>query len=331
MIPIRQNIANVPRPDSLVVGVDIGGTNTALGVIDGRGTLLRSTEFPTTSAEGPAKFVRTLANEIQMLLAAPPISGDVRSIGIACPAVNARKGVVENPANLGWGTVDIVKMLQEHYDRPVFLLNDGDAAVLGEVRFGVARGLSNVVLVTLGTGLGGGIVMDGELVRGTNGTGGEIGHIIVAPGGRQCACGRRGCVETYVSATGVCRTAAELMATHLLPSRLRAIPFVEVTALKMYDLARDGDELARLAFEVTGRHLGRLLANLAAIYDPEALVLYGGLVHAGPYLLDPTFQAFHENVLEHYKSSVRILVTRLNDGQASILGAGTHALQMLES
>ena len=330
MIPIRENIANVPQPDLLAVGVDIGGTNTAVGVLDGRGTLLRTTEFPTEASAGPVRFVQTLVAEIHMLLNTPAISGDVRSVGIACPAVNARKGLVDNPANLGWGTVDIVRMLREHYDRPVFLLNDGDAAVLGEVRFGVARGLSNVVMVTLGTGLGGGIVIDGELVRGTNGTGGELGHIIAAPGGRQCACGRRGCVETYVSATGVCRTAAELMASHLLPSRLRALAFAEITARKVFDLARDGDELARLAFEVTGRHLGRLLANLAAIYDPEALVLYGGLLHAGAYLLDPTFQAFRENVLEQYKSTVKILVTRLNDGQASILGAGSYALQMLE-
>ena len=326
MIPSRRSLHGTSRSDHFVVGVDIGGTNTAVGVVDESGTLLRESRFSTNPSEGAVAFVKRLAHAMEDLLQS---TGSVRAIGIACPAVNMRKGVVENPANLGWGTVDLAGMLQEYFGVPITLLNDGDAAAIGEIRFGVARGLSHVVMLTLGTGLGAGIMVDGELVRGTNGTGGELGHIIVVPGGRMCACGRRGCAETYVSATGVCRTVVALQADHTVASPLRDIPFANLTALRVFEFARDGDTMARLAFEETGHHLGSLLANMAAIFDPEAFVLYGGLVHAGELLLEPAVRSFQENVLERYKKSVKILVSHLNDGQASILGAGAYALQTL--
>ena len=315
--------------DRLAVGVDIGGTNTVVGVVNASGVLLHLTTFATNAAEGAQHFAQRLAGTIGGMLRNGSADREIRAIGIACPAVNAREGIVENPANLGWGKVDLVGLVRRFHDVPIVLLNDGDAAAIGEHRFGVARGLSNFVMITLGTGMGGGIVVDGNLVRGANGTGGEIGHIIIVPGGRNCGCGRQGCAETYVSATGVCRSVAELMAQQVMPSPLRSIPFADLTAKHVADLASAGDRLSRLVFDVTGGHLGRLLANLAAIFDPEAIVLYGGLVHAGDLLVEPTLHAYRKNVLDRYENRVRILVSRLNDGQAPVIGAGAFALQHL--
>ncbi len=329
MTPRDVHASSLQAGDELAVGVDIGGTNTAVGVMTASGVLLQQTTLATNAFEGAQHFAQRLAGTIGGMLRNGGAPKEVRAIGIACPAVNAREGIVENPVNLGWGKVDFAGMVRRYYDVPIVLLNDGDAAAIGEHRFGAARGLSNFVMITLGTGMGGGIVVDGSLVRGANGTGGEIGHIIIAPGGRICGCGRLGCAETYVSATGVCRTVAELMAQHVMPSPLRDIPLAGLTAKRVSELAREGDALSRLAFEVTGGHLGRLLANLAAIFDPEAIVLYGGLVHAGELLVEPTLHAFQKNVLGRYENKVRILVSRLNDGQAPIIGAGSFALQRL--
>lgn len=312
------------------LGVDIGGTNTVLGLIDGTGTLLRQESFPTNPADGAHRFVARLADTMHHLLRQETPPSTVDAIGIACPAVNTKEGIVDNPANLGWGRVDLAGLLRQHFAVPIALLNDGDAAALGELHFGVAKGLSNMVMITLGTGMGGGIVVDGDLVRGTNGTGGEIGHVIIgAAGGRRCACGRLGCAETYVSATGICRTAAELLGQEIMPSPLRDVAFSSLTAARIASFARDGDRLAQRVFDVTGNHLGRLLANLAAVFDPQAIVLYGGLVHAGELLLAPTLKAFNESVLERYAESVKILVSTLNDGRAPILGAGSIALRQV--
>ncbi len=313
------------RQPAILVGVDIGGTNTMVGVMDAAGTVLRQSAFPTNPSLGSSAFVERLAQEIISLL---PEAGDattLSAIGLACPAVNAREGIVDNPANLGWGRVDLAGLVRQHFDVPIALLNDGDAAAFGELTFGVARGLHNVVMLTLGTGLGGGIVVNGELVRGSNGTGGEIGHIIVVPGGRLCNCGRRGCAETYISATGVCRTAAELLGIQTIDSALRDLSFREMTAAAIFELAAKGDPLARMTYDQTGESLGTLLANLAAVFDPDAFVLYGGLVHAGDLLLSPTIRAFRSNVLDRYRNTVKILVSDLNDGRAPILGAGIFA------
>ncbi|MGA9120345.1 MAG: ROK family protein [Bacteroidota bacterium] len=329
MIPLQGDVPHTMDSERLGVGVDIGGTNTAIGVMTDSGRIVAETRFSTRGFGGPGGFVDKLAASIAQLLHESTHAAIIHSIGIACPAVNSREGIVDNPANLGWGKVDLVGMLRHHFDYPIHLLNDGDAAVLGEVRFGVARGLSNVVLITLGTGLGAGIVIDGKLVRGTNGIGGEIGHILVAPGDRVCGCGRSGCVETYVSATGICRTATELMGRSIDPSPLRQIAYAELTARTISTLAQQGDPLSRMAYEVTGKHLGNLLANLTAIFDPEAMVLYGGLIHAGDLLVKPALKAFRESVLDRYKNTVRILISQLNDGQASILGAGSFALGAL--
>lgn len=199
-----------PGSSDLHVGVDIGGTNSVVGVVDDAGRLRARTNFSTHARESVDLFVPRLAHVISGLCEELSPHTRIRGIGIASPAASTREGIVDNPANFQWGRVDLAGMVGRYFDVPILILNDGDAAVLGETRYGAARGMSNVLLMTLGTGLGAGILLDGRLVQGAHGAAGELGHMIVTPGGRECACGRRGCAETYISASGVRRTAFEL-------------------------------------------------------------------------------------------------------------------------
>jgi glucokinase len=306
----------------LVVGVDLGGTNTSVGVVDDSGRELLNSRFPTHPRESAAAFVARLAGVIHELVGRLGPGATLRGIGIASPAANGLRGTIESPANLGWGTVNIMEMVRGHFSVPVAITNDANAALLGEQMFGVARGMKNVIMITLGTGLGAGIAVDGKLIQGENGAAGEFGHMTLDPRGRVCGCGRRGCVETYVSAPGVRRTVHELLAERLDESPLRSITFNDLTAETVSRLANDGDAIALEALAITGRHLGRLVADLAAAFDPEAVVLYGGLVNAGELLVAPALEEFEKHAMKPYRGRVRILVSSLNDGEAAVLGAG---------
>jgi glucokinase len=305
----------------LMVGVDIGGTNSTVGIVDAEGTILLQARFPTRAQEPAGEYVVRLVRVIHELRDQLPQGTTAQGIAIAIPAANSREGVVENPANFNWGRVDLVGLMKRAIDLPVSIINDGDAAVLGEIRYGAARGMKSVLMITLGTGLGAGIVVHGKLVQGHNGAAGEFGHMALVPEGRQCACGRRGCVETYVSAPGLRRTVFELLAERIDESGLRQIAFTDLTAETVARLARDGDAIAKAAFEITGTYLGQMLANLVAAFDPEAIVLCGGLVNAGDLLVAPARQSLSDHVLERSKESVKLLVSNLNNGQAAILGA----------
>lgn len=311
-----------PGAADLVVGVDIGGTNTSVGVVDDSGKMVLRSKFPTRPRESAAGFVARLAEVIREMAARLAPGATLRGIGIASPAANALRGTIESPANLGWGTVNIIAMVQQHFTIPVAITNDANAALLGEQMFGVARGMKNVILITLGTGLGAGIAVDGKLLQGENGAAGEFGHMTLDPQGRVCGCGRRGCVETYVSASGVRRTVHDLLAERLEESPLRSISFNDLTAETVSRLAKKGDAIALEALTATGRHLGRLVADLAAAFDPEAVVLYGGLVNAGEYLVAPAREEFEKHAMKAYRGKVRILVSSLNNGDAAVLGAG---------
>ena len=319
----RQQLAGV------VVGVDLGGTNTSVGMVGDDGKQLVHSVFPTHPRSSAADFVRRLAGVIAELGTKLPAGTAVRGIGIASPAANGLRGTIESPANLEWGTVNIRDLVREQFNVPVAVANDANAALAGERLYGVARGMKNVIMLTLGTGLGAGIAVDGRIVQGENGAAGEFGHITINPGGRMCGCGRRGCVETYVSASGLCRTAVELLAERLEPSALRSTSFKDITAEMVSRLAGEGDPIAREAVAVTGRHLGMLVANLAAAFDPEAVVLYGGLVNAGELLVAPARETFDRNAMNIYRNTVRILVSSLNNGEAAVLGAGCHVRDLI--
>jgi glucokinase len=329
MIEFRENTEDTTESWDVFVGVDIGGTNTAVGFVCEDGKRLLQATFPTRGQDSAAAFIRRFAGVMRELIVDLPATYSVRGIGIASPAANGRKGTVENPANLHWGKVNLVELVKEQFDLPVAITNDANAALLGEMEYGVTRGMSNVIMITLGTGLGAGIVLDGKLVQGENGAAGEFGHITLDPQGRFCGCGRRGCVETYVSANGIRRTVSALLAERIEESRLRHISFEALTAESVFQLAREGDVIARAAFEVTGSYLGRLIANLAATFDPEAVVLFGGLVNSGELLVDPARRAFEEHVMETYRGKVQILVSSLNDGQAAVLGASCLVRDMM--
>jgi glucokinase len=305
----------------VTIGIDIGGTNTRLGLVDAAGHDLATTRFPTVAPNGVDGYVHRLALAVEELCGGLPSGCRLTGIGIASPAVDQLEGTIHRPANLKWGTINIVEMLGKYFDLPITAVNDGNAAALGELQYGAARGMKNFIVLTLGTGLGAGIVMRGQLLEGEAGTAGELGHMTLVPHGRECGCGRRGCAETYVSATGICRTAFELLAQCTTMSQVRSITFADLTSKKLFELALGGDVIACNAFEQTGAHLGLMLSNVVAVFDPQAIFLSGGLANAGDLLLEPTERAFTSNVLEVYKQRVKILLSELPDGRAAVLGA----------
>ncbi len=305
------------------IGIDIGGTNTSVGVVDQTNVILHTSSFATKTASTADIFIRTLATIIEELAEKVAADGHIRGIAVAAPAAVRHEGTIQSPANLHWGTIDIVSMLKEYYNIPIIVTNDSNATALGEMKFGLARGVKNFIVVTLGTGLGSGIVVDGRLVYGENGVAGELGHTTINPAGRLCGCKRRGCAETYVSATGIRRTVFELLADSNEDSELRGIAFNNLTAAAISELALRGDPIALSAFEMTGTLLGRTLANAVAVFDPATIILSGGLMHAGDLLLSPTVKSFNENVLDIHKNRVSIVRSQFNDGEAAILGAIT--------
>ncbi len=307
----------------IVFGVDIGATNTALGAVDSGGSILFEEVFETYPERPADEFADRLGRTINRILAGPLHEYTLRGIGIASPAANYLNGTIESPANLRWGVVNFVDLMGGIIDVPIRLVNDGNAAALGERRYGAARGMNNFIELTLGTGMGAGIFVDGTLLVGAHGHGGELGHIVVSPGGRQCGCGRTGCIETYVSASGLQRTIAELLSHRADQSELRRLGHGEISSERIFNLAKQGDSIAIEGFSVTGLHLGRFVANLAATFDPEAVILFGGLSNAGEFLLKPTLQSYNDSVLGTYKNRVKILQSKLNNGRAAVLGASS--------
>lgn len=308
------------------MGVDIGGTNTVIGVVDRHGVCSIKSSFPTP-AHTVEEFTKRLTASIGELMTKLPQRSVLRGIGLAAPAARRREGIVKDPANLRWGTVNLVDILKKHFGLPAAITNDSNAAALGEMNYGAGRGMQNFIVITLGTGLGAGVVTDGRLLYGNNDTAGELGHVILVAGGRQCGCQRRGCAETYVSASGIRRTAFELLARDNDDSALRGISFNELTSKRIYELACEGDAVAARAFAITGEYLGRLLANAAAAFDPQAIILSGGLAEAGDLLLLPTRKSFEENVLGLHKGAVEIVVSSIGNGNAAILGASCLVLE----
>lgn len=305
-----------------VLGVDIGGTNTAFGFVDREGAIFNAASLPTGAEEPAQSFASRLHRRIEEARADLPSPYRLRGIGIGAPNAHHGRGTIENPVNLNWGAaVDFVSLIRKYYDLPVFITNDANAAALGEMLFGNARGLKHFLVITLGTGLGSGIVTDGRLLQGASGFAGELGHTVVDPDGRECGCGKRGCLETYVSAAGLRRTALEVLASRCDPSPLRGISFEEMTAKQIAGLALKGDTVSLEAFERMARILGMKLADAVAHTSPEAIFLAGGLAGAGDLLFKPTERYMNEFLFRVYRGTVQLLPSGLKAGAGAILGA----------
>jgi glucokinase len=305
----------------VVLGVDIGGTNTKFGYVDKSGNLLAEGEMPTEAHRPAEEFFERLHNQAGILFESKKENLKLVGIGLGAPNGNYYKGTIEQPPNLSWKFVDVVALLHRWYSIPIALTNDANAAALGEMLFGAAKGMKDFIVITLGTGLGSGIVANGELIYGHDGFAGEIGHTIVDPNGRQCGCGRRGCLETYASASGIRRTVEELLKISTPPSELREISLEQITSKRIFEAAKRGDKLALEAFELTGRYLGLKLADSVAYTSPEAIILFGGLAAAGDFIFSPTKKYMEEFLLNIFKNKVRLLPSSLPKGNAAILGA----------
>lgn len=314
------------QTDNYAIGIDIGGTTTAFGFVDRNGTLLRQATLDTEADQPADSLVSRLYDAIERLRPSLPPRSGFSGIGIGAPNANYLRGTVENPPNLDWGaSVNLVGLFRQRYDLPVAVTNDANAAAIGELLFGGARGMKHAIVITLGTGLGSGIITNGELLYGADGFAGELGHTTVDPDGRHCACGKQGCLETYVSATGLCRTAFELLAQRRDHSQLRDVSFNRLTSKQVYETARRGDSIALAAFDAAARILGMKLADAVAHTSPEAIFLSGGLAAAGDLLLAPTKRYLEEFLFRPYKGKVQLLRSELPEGSGAILGAAALA------
>ena len=304
------------------IGIDIGGTNTDIGLVRDDGRCLAKKNLPTNKYYDASVYVSDICDKIKDLMGENEVTA-IDGIGIAAPAGNFYTGCIENATNLNFkGVIDLAAMFHDHLDVPVVVSNDANAAAYGELVYGGAKGMKHFVMFTLGTGVGSGIVVDGKLVHGKTGGAGELGHAILIPEGRPCGCGRKGCLETYTSATGIRRTALEMMeANPDYDGALRKVDPKELTSKMVGDAAKYGDPLAIKVFEKTGYWLGIALANAVAFSGPEAIFLMGGPVKAGEVLLKPTRESFKKHLCFVYDGSVDIRVSELPDNDAAILGA----------
>ena len=316
----------------LILGIDIGGTNTKFGFVDFEGNVSGESSSPTWGYPEFDDYLRQLHKQIDAAKAFLGYESKIVGVGIGAPNGNNYTGTIEQAPNLEWkGVVPFVEKIKKYFpDTPVVLTNDASAAAVGEMTFGVAKGMKNFIVFTLGTGLGSGIVANGELIYGHDGFAGELGHIIVNPTGRVCGCGRKGCLETYVSATGIKRTVYKLIADHTKPSSLRGVAFDNLSAKMITDAALAGDFIAKEAFEYTGMVFGQKLADSVAHFSPEAIILFGGLVNAGEHLLKPTRHHMEDYMMNLYKGKVKLMVSGLQHKNAAVLGAASLAMKELE-
>ena len=313
-----------------VVGIDVGGQTSKLGVVDARGTVLAQTVIRTDTYDTVEPYIAELADAVKRIIAEAGAEGKVRGIGVGAPNGNYYTGTIENAPNLAWGhnRVEFSKLLSEAMGGlPVALTNDANAAAVGEMTYGAARGMKNFIMITLGTGVGSGIVINGEVVYGHDGFAGELGHTTaVRANGRTCGCGRTGCLEAYASATGVARTAREWLELSDEPSLLRGLE--TIASKDVYEAAKEGDKLALKVFEYTGKILGRSLADFIAFSSPEAIVLFGGLARAKEFLTEPILESMNANVLSLWKNKVELVYSQLKESDAAILGASALAWEL---
>ncbi len=308
-----------------VIGLDLGGTNSVFGIVDSRGDIKATTSIKTQGyGDNAEAYVDACVEALQLIIDQVGGIEKIKAMGIGAPNANYYNGTIEFAPNLEWGhngVVPLAKMFSDRLGIPVALTNDANAAAIGEMTYGVARGMKNFIVLTLGTGVGSGIVINGQLVYGSDSFAGELGHVIVKENGRLCGCGRKGCLEAYCSATGVARSAREFLANSDEPSLLRDIDPEQITSYDVSVAAGKGDKIANEIYQFTGKILGEACANFATFCSPEAFIFFGGLVKAGDLIMNPIKKAYDESVLKIYQGKAKFLVSGLDGSSAAVLGA----------
>ena len=308
-----------------VIGLDLGGTNSVFGIVDSRGEIKATTAIKTQGYENVNEYVDASVDALHIIIDQVGGIQNIKAMGIGAPNGNYYTGTIECAPNLSWGhsgIVPLADLFSKKLNIPVALTNDANAAAIGEMTYGVARGMKNFIMITLGTGVGSGIVVNGQLVYGSDGFAGELGHTIIRrENGRSCGCGRDGCLEAYCSATGVARTAREFLQTTEEPSILREINPEEITSLDVSIAAGKGDKLAQRVYEFTGELLGEACADFAAFSSPEAFIFFGGLTKAGDLLMNPLKESYDKHVLNIFRGKAKFLVSGLDGSSAAVLGA----------
>ncbi|MDE6027764.1 MAG: ROK family protein [Muribaculaceae bacterium] len=307
-----------------VMGIDIGGTNTVFGIVDARGHVVASDSIKTRKHANFDDYIRELHDGAERLIKLPEADGKIQGIGIGAPNANYYTGEIVNPPNLPWGPIiPLAETVSKAFGGiPVAITNDANAAALGEMTYGAARGMKDFIMITLGTGVGSGIVVNGQLVYGHDGNAGELGHVIMKRNnGRLCGCGRTGCLEAYCSATGVARTAREFLEIRTEPSILRNLDIEDITSKDVYDAAMAGDAIAKDVFEYTGKLLGEALADMIVFSSPQAIILFGGLAKSGDLLLRPLQESLEKNIMPIFKGKTKVIISELKESDAAVLGA----------
>lgn len=310
------------------LGIDLGGTGTKFGLVDEDGQVLRSDSIPTQQYPDIVEYCDVLCAGLKRLVEAEGLTmGDLAGIGCGAPDANFYTGCIEQATNLPWkGVVPLAKLISERMGIKCTVTNDANAAAQGEMIYGSARGMKNFIVITLGTGVGSGIVTDGKLLYGHDGFAGELGHCKVdySGNGRLCGCGQRGCIEAYASATGVARTAMEIITATTQPTLLRQLPDIDhITSKDVFDAAEQGDLVAKQIFDYTGHLLGMKMADYVHFSSPEAIILFGGLTKSGHWIMDPIREAFEQNLMPLWKGKIPVYVSILKDSDAAILGAAS--------
>lgn len=307
-----------------VLGIDIGGTNTVFGIVDARGHVVASDSIKTRKHSNFDDYVDELHTEVMRLLKLNDAEDKIQGIGIGAPNANYYTGMIDNGVNLPWGNnIALAEKVSRAFNGvPVAVTNDANAAAIGEMTYGAARGMKDFIMITLGTGVGSGIVINGQVVYGHDGFAGELGHVIIKRhNGRICGCGRTGCLEAYCSATGVARTAREFLEIRTDPSTLRDLDIDSITSKDVYDAAMAGDKLAKEIFDYTGKILGEAFADMIAFSSPQAIILFGGLSKSGDLLMRPLVEAMNASVMPIFRGKTKVILSELKESDAAVLGA----------
>ena len=310
----------------------MGGTNTAFGIVDARGNVIASDSIKTAKHSNIDDYIDELYNEITRIMDAVGAEDKINGIGIGAPNANYYTGVIEDGVNLPWPTpIPLADIVTKKFGIPCIITNDANAAAIGEMTYGAARGMKDFIMITLGTGVGSGIVINGQMVYGHDGFAGELGHVTVKRNnGRTCGCGRTGCLEAYCSATGVARTAREFLDIRKDKSKLRELDPDSITSKDVYDAAMAGDKLAKEIFDYTGTILGEALADFTAFSSPEAFVIFGGLAKSGDLIMKPIQEAYDKNVMSSFRGKAKSLFSQMKEADAAILGASALGWEVKE-